>query len=175
MRLFVEQGYHNVSIPAIVRASGVSTGAIYHYFDSKENLARYIHDETLSEFQRMLAERLVGKSGTCESLQCFAELLMDITENKPLMMEYMLFMKHGEFLSNVEPICYSEPFRWIEQVVKGGMENGEVKKGDVLVSAASYTGVLFQCIELRLNGVMTVPLGEVAAQVIGNAWRAIEA
>ncbi|MDA3902551.1 MAG: TetR/AcrR family transcriptional regulator, partial [Desulfuromusa sp.] len=38
-RLFVEHGYCGVSIPNIVSASGVSTGAIYSYFKDKETLA----------------------------------------------------------------------------------------------------------------------------------------
>ncbi len=39
-RLFVENGYYGVSIPSIVKASGVSTGAIYSYFKDKEGLAK---------------------------------------------------------------------------------------------------------------------------------------
>ena len=49
-RLFVEKGYHRVSIPDIVTASGISTGAIYNLFGSKERLARTLHDRTLNDF-----------------------------------------------------------------------------------------------------------------------------
>jgi TetR/AcrR family transcriptional repressor of uid operon len=37
-RLFAEQGYRSVSMPRIAKASGITAGAIYKHFDSKEDL-----------------------------------------------------------------------------------------------------------------------------------------
>jgi len=37
-RLFAEDGYAGVSMPAIAKASGITAGAIYKHFDSKEDL-----------------------------------------------------------------------------------------------------------------------------------------
>ena len=47
-RLFAERGYGNVSMPAIAKASGITAGAIYRHFESKEDL-----------FFRAVAERAV--------------------------------------------------------------------------------------------------------------------
>ncbi len=37
-RLFAEDGYAGVSMPTIAKASGITAGAIYKHFDSKEDL-----------------------------------------------------------------------------------------------------------------------------------------
>lgn len=37
-RLFAEEGYGGVSMPAIAKASGITAGAIYKHFESKEDL-----------------------------------------------------------------------------------------------------------------------------------------
>jgi len=37
-RLFAEQGYGNVSMPAIAAAAGITAGAIYKHFESKDEL-----------------------------------------------------------------------------------------------------------------------------------------
>jgi AcrR family transcriptional regulator len=37
-RLFAEQGYDRVSMPRIAKASGITAGAIYRHFDSKDDL-----------------------------------------------------------------------------------------------------------------------------------------
>ena len=37
-RLFAEQGYNGVSMPQIAKASGITPGAIYRHFESKEDL-----------------------------------------------------------------------------------------------------------------------------------------
>ena len=39
MRLFTEQGYEHTTIQDIVDALGMSKGAIYHHFKSKEDIA----------------------------------------------------------------------------------------------------------------------------------------
>ncbi|MDP5349632.1 MAG: TetR/AcrR family transcriptional regulator [Paracoccaceae bacterium] len=36
--LFVERGYHNCHIEAIARALGMTKGAVYHYFASKDEI-----------------------------------------------------------------------------------------------------------------------------------------
>jgi AcrR family transcriptional regulator len=38
MRLFMQQGYERTSVNAIIEAVGVSKGAFYHYFKTKEDL-----------------------------------------------------------------------------------------------------------------------------------------
>lgn len=173
--LFVRKGYHNVSIPMIVKESGVSTGAIYHYFSNKEDLARSIHDQTLGEFQRGFNARLNDAMSCAEKLHCFADLVFEITENDPEVMEYMLFMKHGEFLSEAYPICSTEPFRKVQQIIAAGIENGELRPGDFLLSSISYTGVILRAAELRLQGVIQGSLWELSAELIDNAWAAIKA
>ncbi|SHJ98350.1 transcriptional regulator, TetR family [Malonomonas rubra DSM 5091] len=173
--LFVEKGYHNVSIPQIVKASGVSTGTIYNHFTNKEGLAAYIHTETLNSFQQRFSARLQNLTSTYDQLRCFAELVIEITEEEPELMEYMLFMKHGEFLSESFPICSTEPFRKVQQIVAEGIKNGELRDGDYLVSAVSYTGVIIRAAELRIQGVINVSLSDRAEELISNAWAAIKA
>jgi TetR/AcrR family transcriptional regulator, repressor of fatR-cypB operon len=174
-KLFVEKGYYRVTIPDIVKASGVSTGAIYHYFANKENLAGYIHEKTLNDFQVMFSQSLIDKTTTYDKLRVFAELLFTIAENDPEMMEYMLFMKHREFLDDYPPICYTETFCYLRSIISEGMESGELKKECVFVAAISYTGVILRAVELRLRGVLKKPLADVAEDLIQNAWNAVKA
>jgi len=173
-KLFVEKGYHNVSIPQIVAASGVSTGTIYKHFSNKEGLASYIHQATLDDFQARFNERLQGVETTYDKLRCFAELVLEIAESTPELMEYMLFMKHGEFLTESFPICSTEPFVRVQQIVAQGIESGELRKADYLVSAVSYTGVVLRAAELRIQGVIGVPLEQCKEDLIANAWAAIK-
>ena len=172
--LFVEKGYHNVSIPQIVAASSVSTGTIYKHFTNKEGLARHIHEETLNDFQNRFNERLQGLVSTYDQLRCFAELVFEITENDPEMMEYMLFMKHGEFLSENYPICSTEPFVRVQRIVAVGINAGELRQTDYLLSAVSYTGVILRAAELRIQGVIGVPLQKCQEDLIANAWAAVK-
>ncbi len=173
-RLFVKKGYYSVSIPQIVKAAGVSTGAIYNYFPNKEALALYIHEQTLDEFKSLFTQALLGKQTTFDKLKTFADLVFDLTENDTEMMKYMLSMQHGEFLQESRPLCSTEPFRMVQQIISRGMEIGEIKQGNYFLSAVSYTGVILRAVDLRLQGVLDSPLSEISDELIGNAWAAIK-
>ena len=45
LELFGSRGYAVTSVQEITEAAGVTKGAFYHHFDSKEELLRLIHDE----------------------------------------------------------------------------------------------------------------------------------
>lgn len=173
-RLFVQQGYHNVSIPAIVKESGVSTGAIYSYFPNKEALAIHLHEQTLDEFNWLFRQRLSGRETAYQRLRAFAELVFDLAETAPDVMEYLLFMRHGEFMRGAAPICFSEPFRMIRQIIGEGMKSGEIREGDAFIAGISFTGAILRAVELRFRCVLDRPLPEIAEPLIANAWASIK-
>ncbi len=174
-QLFVEKGYHRVSIPDIVKSSGVSTGAIYNLFGSKEQLARTLHNKTLDQFQTSFVEQLGHCNSAFEKLSAFAHLVFDLTETDPATMQYLLFMRHAEFMDGMGPVCLTEPFRLIREIVKEGMAAGEVKQGDYFAAAVSYTGAILRPAQLHLECVLPQPLKEMAEEFINNAWAAIKA
>ncbi|NBM17398.1 TetR family transcriptional regulator [Streptomyces sp. GC420] len=53
-RLFAERGYDKTSVQEIVEAAGVTKGALYHYFGSKDDLLHEIYGRVL----RLQQERL---------------------------------------------------------------------------------------------------------------------
>lgn len=53
-RLFAEQGYDRTSVQEIVEAAGVTKGALYHYFGSKDDLLHEVYARVL----RLQQERL---------------------------------------------------------------------------------------------------------------------
>lgn len=53
-RLFAEKGFESTSVQEVVAAAGVTKGAMYHYFDSKDDLLYQVYARVL----RMQTERL---------------------------------------------------------------------------------------------------------------------
>ena len=174
-RLFVENGYCGVSIPSIVQASGVSTGAIYSYFEDKETLAKEIHAWTVSEFDGLFRQRLTGKESVYQVLKTFTELVCELTESDPIMMKYMLFMQHGGVVTGLPPVCSTEPFRLLQSHLRRGIELGEIRVKDFMIAGLSYTGVTLRAAELRMEGLLPYPLTEISNLLIENGWNAIRA
>ncbi|WP_020672867.1 TetR/AcrR family transcriptional regulator [Amycolatopsis nigrescens] len=58
-RLFADQGFENTSVQEIVQAAGVTKGAMYHHFGSKEDLLVEIYHRMLA-MQLKRLERIAG-------------------------------------------------------------------------------------------------------------------
>lgn len=54
--LFGSKGYADTSLDEIVRASGVTKGALYHHFTGKEGLFRVVFESVKQELSRAVAE-----------------------------------------------------------------------------------------------------------------------
>jgi len=55
MRIFLEKGYHGTSIDDITRAAGLTKGALYWHFSSKEELLKRI----IEEFEKQFLDGLI--------------------------------------------------------------------------------------------------------------------
>ena len=71
--LFAEQGYANTSVQQIVEAAGVTKGAMYHYFTSKDDLLFAIYERMLSLQKRRLDEIIKAGGETEDVLRAACE------------------------------------------------------------------------------------------------------
>ena len=55
MRIFLKRGYHGTSIDDITQAAGLTKGALYWHFHSKEDLLKRI----IEEFERRFLDGLI--------------------------------------------------------------------------------------------------------------------
>jgi AcrR family transcriptional regulator len=62
-RLFAEKGFDRTSVQEIVDAAGVTKGAMYHYFDSKDDLLAEIYARVL-RLQTTRLEEIAAGPGT---------------------------------------------------------------------------------------------------------------
>ena len=63
MRIFLEKGYHGTSIDDITRAAGVTKGALYWHFRSKEDLLKKIVEDFERRFLDGLIQAVKGVPG----------------------------------------------------------------------------------------------------------------
>ncbi|SEA62801.1 transcriptional regulator, TetR family [Desulfuromusa kysingii] len=174
-KLFVEKGYRGVAIPEIVKESGVSVGAIYLHFGNKEKLAETVYQKTLQQFMNLFLERITDKDSVKDKLRAFAELIFELTEEDPEMMEYILSVRKEIRSKMLFPLCSSAAFLEVQGIIGDGISSGEIKSGTPLIAAVSYTGVILRGVELRMQGVLEIPLQEISNELIDNAWSSIAA
>lgn len=77
-RLFTERGFFGVSAEEIVRAAGVTRGALYHHFDGKPGLFRAVLEELESEVSARFANEALSKPDPWEAMAAGLEMFLDI-------------------------------------------------------------------------------------------------
>src|SRR5262249_47735632 len=73
-RLFGERGYAGVGTEEIVRAAGVTRGALYHQFHDKADLFAAVAEQVEAEIVNRVAE---GAAGAVEELRTGMRLFLD--------------------------------------------------------------------------------------------------
>ncbi|MCW8931297.1 MAG: TetR/AcrR family transcriptional regulator [Gammaproteobacteria bacterium] len=175
LHLFTQQGYFNTSVPDIVKASNCSTGSIYHHFKDKEGIANALYESLLHRMNAVLGEIEQQFPTSKQRCRAVIELLFQLTETEPDVMEFIIYAKHKEFLPGNNPICSSRPFQKMREFITEGIANGELEPIDDMVAAASIYGGALRLIVLRLDGVIEHSLMDKLDDVWKCAWRSVAA
>src|SRR4051794_24469189 len=77
-RLFAERGYAAVGTEEIVRAAGVTRGALYHHFDGKAGLFQAVFEQIESELAARFAEEALSRPDAWEAMVAALELFLDV-------------------------------------------------------------------------------------------------
>lgn len=53
---FLEKGYKEASMRSIAKAANMTVGNLYRYFDSKEDISKYIVDEVFTKLDEVITD-----------------------------------------------------------------------------------------------------------------------
>lgn len=173
-RLFVERGFHGVTVPDIVADSGVSTGSIYNYYGSKVGLAQNLYEESARQFCELLNERLEHQVGSYNRLKVVADLLMNLAVEDSTFVEFLFLTRHQDFLDNYRPVLANSSNCMLYRIVEEGIVDGELCPGDPQIKALAYLGVVTNAIQAFLNGLVPSRDGNnLREQVVQCAWSSV--
>ena len=80
--LFAQKGFAGVATEEIVRAAGVTRGALYHHFDGKRELFAAVYEEVERQLvERIAASAMASAADPMEALQAGAEAFLDACED----------------------------------------------------------------------------------------------
>ncbi len=128
-QLFLEKGYEKATLADIIRETGLSKGAIYHHFASKEEILIRICDKIGEENERDL--KAICDDNTMNGQQKLravfrASLLSDTQETMMHLVPALL--ENPRFLAMEMKSLYEEavPF-YLEPMIREGIEDGSIR------------------------------------------------
>lgn len=173
LRLFTSKGYFSTSVHDIRREANISIGAIYHHFSSKEEIAKAIYADLLESMSATMEAIVKDNASARDRSRAIMACLFERTESHPDEMEFMLYSKHREFMPSAKPICSSRPLALMREVVREGIERGDIREMDNTIATTCLFGGMFRMINLRLEGTIRTPLPELLDGVWECGWRGV--
>ena len=121
--LFSTQGYANTSVQQIVEAAGVTKGAMYHYFESKDDLLFSVYERMLS-LQTEHLEEIIGR-GT-PTAQTLHDVCVDVVETSiDFLPEGTVFFRSVHMLSEPRQKEVTRRRRQYHDLFAGLIERGQ--------------------------------------------------
>ena len=94
-RVFAEHGFHQATLDAVAAAAGVSKGALYHYFPSKEQLFLALLQDRLgaglSEIEAVIGERGSDSEQLGDAVETFLRRINSDPRWLPLLLEFLAY------------------------------------------------------------------------------------
>jgi len=172
--LFVDKGYHNVSIHEVQKQAEVSIGSIYKHFGGKEGIAQALYKHILNEVDELIDAVIKDIHDPIEQLEEIIRQLFEHTETHRKIISFIFHSKHADYLADQPLICDAAPFVKIRFIVSQAIENGDIKDIDVSVATSIIFGGAIRMIQLRLDGAIEKPLINYIDLLMSSLWGGIK-
>ena len=128
MRLFSEKGYEHTTIQDIVDALGMSKGAIYHHFKSKEDIIDRLNDryyEGLDWFPDL--SKIPGENGLEKLRYAFRHFLTDPAKRKVDRLVIGYVVKNPKITLLTLESTFRDAAPYVEKIIRLGIDDGSIQ------------------------------------------------
>lgn len=141
MKLFAEKGYDATSIEEITSVVGVAKGTLYYHFSSKEEIFNFLVDEGMKLLQNSIAIKTAQKNNSIEKLKSVVLIQLKILYKYEDFITIILSQMWGHEARNIQCQRYvTDYIHLIEEIVKDGIEAGEIIDADAETIASEIFG-----------------------------------
>ncbi len=131
-KVFTEQGFSNARMDDIVAESGLSKGALYWYFDSKDAIIISILDKIFDYEISHVRGFLEKEDSQKAKLDIFVDtMIKDLVRMKPLMPIFIDFWSlsiRNKTINEAIKRYYQNFIDLIEPIIEQGIKEGEFRK-----------------------------------------------
>ena len=171
--LFAARGVDGVSIADIAGAAGVSQGALYRHYPSKDELAAELFKLAYRRTGEELATIGAAQSDFTARIGAMIEHFCVLYDRDPALFRFMLIAQH-ELLPGIDD-AGTTPVAAIEKAIADAAATGEIAAIDVALATAAIMGIVLQTAVFHLYGRIAGPLAPRAPALTRAAIAAVAA
>lgn len=133
---FAKKGFEVATINDIVEHSGISKGAIYNYFQSKDEIYLELMSTETNQTYEELNQEISKKKSAIEKLNFLFDIYLDVNpfieENKARFSVHLEFKLHSSRNKELTELLRNRRQKYfisqITAILKEGQESGEIKQ-----------------------------------------------
>ncbi|GLK85243.1 TetR/AcrR family transcriptional regulator [Ancylobacter defluvii] len=174
LRLFAARGVAGTSVREIAEAVGVSEGALYRHFASKEELARALFLDRYASLAQSICE--IGQRHTELSprLRAVIDFGCQLFDDEPALFAYLLINQH-DHLAHVPDDPARNAVAALAELLAGSVDAGFELPQPPALAAAMALGLLVQPAVFALYGRLDGPLSRHAPTITEGVLRLLRA
>jgi AcrR family transcriptional regulator len=175
IELFAARGVDGVSIGDIAAVAGVSQGALYRHYPSKEELAASLFTTAYLRAGGELDAIRAQHPDLTTRLGAMVAHFCTLYDDDPALFRFMLLAQHG-LLPRLGPEQRT-PVKAVAEAVAEAAHRGELADGSVdpIAAAAAIIGIVLQTALFHVYGNLTGPLSARAPELTRAAIAAVAA
>ena len=173
MDLFAVNGFDGVSVADIAAAAGVSQGALYRHYRSKEELGWALFSAAYLRTGEALDRIRTGEAEFDAAVTAMIAHFCALYDEDPALFRFMLITQHG-FLPRI-PSGSRTPVDAVADLVGDAVAKNRLKPIDPVLGAAVIMGVILQSATFNIYGRLGGSLGARAPALARAAIAAVVA
>lgn len=127
-KLFLEKGFDKTSMMDIAKTAGISKGAIYHHFQSKDEIIKSVTErqaQAVKDVMENFLSETYSLSGK-EQLQLILERNFENQKAHYLDDVMSIRMKSAEFVLSYMQSCVNKDSAFVSEIIKRGIADGSL-------------------------------------------------
>ena len=168
---FVRDGIDKASIREIAGTAGVSDGALYNHYKSKDELAWELFINGWNEIGEELRRRASAHSTLADKMFAMIEYVFRRFDEDRVLVTYIFSSRHRH-LQDVRA-SRGNPYMVFRLVIADAMRKGEIPRDDLDLKTALIVGGIIQAVDSRILVRLKGPLANSARAAADLCVRAL--
>ena len=171
LHLFVEKGVTQTTIRDITKAVGITEGALYRHFESKDELASTLFVDNYQTFAEELERTRNSQSGIVNQMTAMIRMFCAFFDRDPDLFSYLLLAQHDA--GRQAPADIKSPVNVVRRTIADAVDRGDVEAGDTEFLTSVVLGIVLQVAISKIYGHLDGDLSSRCEAISAACTRAI--
>lgn len=168
IQLFAEKGVRETSVKDIAAAAGLSEGALYRHFTSKDDLVwRAFEHRYVGLAFRLKTAAEAGRT-TRQKLAAMIREIGQAHDDDPALFHFLVFVQHGQ-LRRLAPDTPT-PVTVVHDLLAAAITAGELPPQDATLATALVFGLVLQPMTFAAYGRISGAQTAYTERIVAAAW-----